>query len=234
MCPHVSLVLGVLASVLSLAAIVPQLLRALRSRSAEGLSWTSLVLSLATLVLWCVYAGAVSDDVQLSYNLVALALLAGLTFAVVRAMVARRRRSAATAVAAVVVAWLVAALVVRAFDPLALATCGTLVSSVKMVPQTRLALNGSPLWGLDPWSTLLGWLGTILWLAYAVLVGDVPVAACSAILMAMQSTVLAFRLPPRRTLASIAGGRLGHRVARIAEPAAAMFPARVSDYELAA
>ena len=76
-----------------------------------------------------------------------------------------------------------------------LAMVGTTISSLRMVPQTRLALSRAPLWGLCPWSTVLVWLGMALWLAYAVMVGDVAVALCSVIGLVMQSAILAFRLP---------------------------------------
>jgi hypothetical protein len=110
---------------------------------------------------------------------------------------------------------------------------GTLVSSLRMVPQTRLALSGAPLWGLCPWSTLLAWFGTAMWLSYAVLAGDRALALCSVIAIVMQSAIVAHRLPPRRTLASLAGGRLGRSVALLTAPVSARFPQQ-DGYKLAA
>jgi hypothetical protein len=49
----------------------------------------------------------------------------------------------------------------------------------------------------------------------------------------MQSAIVAHRLPPRRTLASLAGGRLGRPVAHLVAPVSARFPHQDS-YKLAA
>ena len=101
MCPPVPLLLGAVASFFAVSATVPQVLRAFRSRSVEGLSWTSLLLSLATFAMWCVYAAAVADAVQLVNNALAFGLLVALAAAVLRAGGGMHRCWAA--VAAVVV-----------------------------------------------------------------------------------------------------------------------------------
>lgn len=232
MCPPVPLLLGAVASFFAVSSTVPQVLRAFRSRSVEGLSWTSLLLALATFTMWCVYAAAVADAVQLVNNALALGLLVALAAAVLRAAGGRRRCWAA--VAAVLSAGLVSVVVVDVLDPFALAVVGTLASSLRMWPQTRLALSRAPLGGLDPWSAVLAWAGMLLWLAYGVLVGDHALAVCSLTCLLMQSTITAFRLPPRRTLHSLAAGRLGGRVARLAVPVSGRFPPRAADYELVA
>jgi uncharacterized protein with PQ loop repeat len=114
-----------------------------------------------------------------------------------------------------------------------LAMLGALISCLRMVPQARLALSRAPLWGLCPWATILAWVGMALWLVYALMVGDIALALCSAVGVVMQGAVLAYRLPPRRTLASLAAGRLGAPVATFVAPVAARFPQR-KDFELAA
>jgi hypothetical protein len=63
-----------------------------------------------------------------------------------------------------------------------------------------------------------------LWLTYAMLIGDDALALCSVLALSMQSSIVACRLPPRRTLASLAGGRLGWRVAHVLTPVSARFP----------
>lgn len=232
MLPAVSVVVvGVAASLVSLYSTVPQLIRAARTRSADGVSWDSLVLSLATFTLWCVYAVAVADSIQLVNNTIALLLLVALAVVVARAGVARSSWSAVVAVfgSAAASIWLLD--VANSFT---LAMVGTTISSLRMVPQTRLALSRAPLWGLCPWSTLLAWLGMLLWLAYAVMVGDLALAICSFVGMSMQSAIVAHRLPPRRTLASLAGGRLGRPMARLAGPISMRFPHRQESYQLAA
>lgn len=231
MCLPVLVVLGAVASFFSLSANVPQVTRALRTRSVEGVSWASTVMSLATFTLWCVYAFAIADGVQIVNNTAAFVLLVALAAAIVRAGGAR---SSWSALVAILASGLVAVLTVDVLNSFALAMCATTLSSMRMVPQTRLALAGRPLWGLDPWATVLGWVGTLLWLFYGT-VDDTAVAICSGIALTMQTTVLAFRLPPRRTLASLAGGRLGPRVARVLAPVSARFPERrPADFELAA
>jgi uncharacterized protein with PQ loop repeat len=231
LCLPVFFVLGVVASFFSLSATVPQLIRAARSRSVDGLSWTSLVLSLSTFTLWCVYSVAVADKIQLVNNMLAFTLLVALAVVMVRAGAVTRCWSAVVAVLGTAV---LAVLLVDISNAFVLAMAGTTISSLRMLPQTRLALTRVPLWGLCPWSTVLTWLGMLMWLIYAVAVGDHALALCSAIGIGMQSTIASFRLPPRRTLASLAHGRLGRHVARVVVPVSARFPLRSSDFELAA
>jgi hypothetical protein len=54
------------------------------------------------------------------------------------------------------------------------------------------------------------------------------------VLVVMQSVVVVHRLPLRRTLASLAGGRLGTRVARAVTPLSVRLPERRAEVELAA
>jgi len=238
MCPPVPfplpLVVGAVASLVSVSATVPQVVRAFRSRSAEGVSWASLLLSLATFTLWCVYAAAVADEVQLVNDALGFGLLVALAVVVMRAGGAGWWSGGAAASLVVVAAAGVSLTVVSLLGPLVLAMLGTVSSSLRMWPQTRLALAGAPLWGLDPWATVLTWLGMLSWLSYGVLVADHALALASLAGLLMQSTITAFRLPPRRTLHSVAGGRLGPRAARIVLPAASRFPVRTGDYDLAA
>jgi len=226
--------LGAVASFFSLSSTVPQVVRAVRTSITDGISWGSLLLNLCALVLWCVYSVAVVDDLQLLNNAAGFGLLLVLVGAVLRTGSRSWWRGVGTALLVVVIACAVAVAVVEAFDPFALAMVGTVVSSVRMWPQTRLALARAPLWGLDPWATALGWAGWLLWAAYGVAAADHALAVCSLTGLVMQSTILAFRLPPRRTLHSIAGGRLGPWAARVAGPVSGRFPLRAEDFELAA
>jgi uncharacterized protein with PQ loop repeat len=230
----VLVVLGAVASFFSLSSTVPQVLRAFRVRSADGLSWSALLMNLAALVLWGVYAGVVADQVQLVYNTVSFLLVVALTLAVLRARGCGRWSGAAGALVTVLVSGVAALAVVHACGVLELAVVGTVISSVRMWPQTRLALAGTPLWGLDPWATALGWLGWLLWAAYGVGAGDHALAVASTAGLLMASVVAAFRLPPRRTLHSIAGGRLGPFAARVVVPVSGRFPLQAEDFELVA
>lgn len=226
----VVVLVGALASAVSLYATVPQVLRAARTRSAEGVSWGSLVLGVATMTLWVVYAFAVADSIQIINNTVALVLLVVLAVVVLRAGVSRSWWSVVAAIfgSALAAIWLV-----DVANSLTLAMVSTTLSSLRMVPQTRIALRNGPLWGLCPWATVLAWLGMVLWAAYGVLVADLALALCSVIAAAMQTAIMARRLPPRRTLAALAQGRLGRPVAALAAPVAARFPTQ-KGYELAA
>jgi uncharacterized protein with PQ loop repeat len=229
----VLVVLGAVASFFSLSATVPQVLRALRHRSAEGVSWSSLLLSLATFVLWCVYAAAVTDRVQLVNNAVAFCLLLVLAWAVLRARGAGWS-AAGGVLGTVLLTGIASVVVVDVLNAFVLAMFGTVVSTVRLWPQTRLAVSRAPLWGLDPWATALAWVGCMLWTLYGVGVGDHALAISSVTGLAMQSTIMAFRLPPRRTLHVVAGGRLGRAVARVALPVSGRFPLRAVDFELVA
>lgn len=227
-------VLGAVASFFSLSSAVPQVRRALRSRCVDGLSTSSLLLTLAALVSWCVYSAVVMDDVQLVNNTVSFGFAVLLVFALLRARGGSWARDAVAALLAVAGAGAVAVSVVHLVSPFALAMLGTVLSSVRLWPQTRLALIGAPLWGLDPWATVLGQMGWFLWAAYGMAAGDHALALCSVTGLVMQSTITAYRLPPRRTLHAVAGGRLGPVAARLALGVAGRFPLHADDYELAA
>lgn len=225
------MLIGAVATLLSLYATVPQVLRAARTRSADGVSWSSIMLSMATMTLWGVYAFAVADEIQIVNNALALVLLAALAVVVIRAGVPR---GAWMPVVVVFVTGIGAVWLVDVANSFTLAMVGTAISSLRMVPQARLALSGASLWGLCPWSTLLAWCGSALWVCYGVLAEDLPLAVCSVILVVMQSVVVVHRLPLRRTLASLAGGRLGTRVARAVTPLSVRLPERRAEVELAA
>lgn len=225
------MLIGALAAALSVYATVPQVLRAARTRSVEGISWSSILLSLGTMTLWAVYAVAVADAMQIVNNSLALLLLAALAVVVMRAGVPR---SAWLPVVVVFATALASIWVVDVANSFTLAMVGTLASSMRMLPQTRLAVSGAPLWGLCPWSLLLAWTGTVLWLLYGLMVWDPALAICCSVLLVMQTVVVVYRLPLRRTLASLAGGRLGRPVARVAAPLSQRLPQRRAEVELAA
>ena len=227
----VVVLVGAAATLLSLYATVPQVMRAARTRSAEGVSWFSIMLNMATMTMWAVYAVAVADEIQIVNNALALVLLGVLAVVLLRAGVPR---GAWTPLAVVFATGLVSVWLVDVANSFTLAMVGTAVSSLRMLPQARLALSGASLWGLCPWSTILAWCGSVLWLSYGLLAADLPLAVCSVILLGMQTVVVVHRLPLRRTLASLAGGRLGARVARATSPLSLRLPERRVDVELAA
>jgi uncharacterized protein with PQ loop repeat len=227
----VILLLGAAASLFSLSATVPQVLRAARTRSVEGLSYASVVLSLATFTLWVVYAFAVADRVQIVNNVLAFVLLIALAVVVART----GGRTSWGAVGVILVSVAGAVVVVDVLNSFVLAMAATAVSSVRMLPQTRLALARRPMSGLDPWSLVLGWTGMVLWASYGAVVGDLGVLICSGLGLVMQSAIVAVRVPPRRSLQALAEGRLGVPVARLAAPLARRFPVRAAaGYGLAA
>jgi len=231
-CSPVLVVLGAAASLFALSSTVPQIVRAFRDGAAGGVSWGSLLLNLSAAVWWGVYAVVVRDHVMLAYNAAAVGLLLALAVAL---LVAEGRCGWWWLLcAAFPLAVAGAATATVAASSLALALLGTAITSVKMWPQARLALARVPLWGLDPWATALGWVGGLLWAAYGVAVGDAAMALSGIVALALQSVVVAFRLPPRRTLQSIAHGRLGPVVAQLAGSVAGRLPVRADDITLAA
>ncbi len=225
-------VLGAVASFFSLSSTVPQIVRAARHRSAEGVSWSSLVLNLSSCVLWGVYGAAAVDQVLLATNLVAVGLLVVLAVVLLSAA-GRSCWYALLLTAAGSVVGLLAA-VAAVVDPFPLAMAAMVLTSMRMWPQARLAVARVPLWGLDPWATALGWVGWLLWSVYGVAAGDTAVGVCSIVGLVLHSVVCAFRLPPRRTLHSIANGRLGPLVAQVAAPVSSRFPLHADDFELVA
>jgi uncharacterized protein with PQ loop repeat len=193
--------LGAVASFFSLSSVVPQVLRALRTRDVAGVSWATSVMSLAAYTLWVVYAFAVADGVQVFNNVLSFALLGALAFAVARAGGAGGAGWAAPR--AVLLSAALALLVVETFGAFALAMASTAFSSVRMLPQTRLALSGTSLSGLDPLALVLGWFGHVLWAVYGALTGDLGVLVCSGIALTMHTAVVQARF--RRGATLVAG-----------------------------
>ena len=191
-------VLGAVASFFSLSSVVPQVLRAVRTRDVAGVSWATSVMSLAAYTLWVVYA--VADGMQVFNNLLTFGLLGALALAVARAGGAAGAAWAAPR--AVLFSAALALAVVELFGAFALAMASTLFSSLRMLPQTRLALSGTPLTGLDPLALVLGWVGQLLWAVYGALAGDLGVLVCSTVALVMQTAIVRARF--RRTAVLVA------------------------------
>lgn len=201
----VAVILGSVASVISLYSTVPQVLRAVRTRSVEGVSWSSMLLSLATFTVWAVYAVALADAIMIVNNTLALALLGVLAAVVMRT---GEPQPVWVPVAVVLVSFVASTWLVEATNAFTLAMVGTVASSVRMLPQTRLAVSGASLDGLCPVSLTLAWVSGGLWLGYGVLVGDVALVLVSAIVLVLQGIVLGYRIRPRRTAAPQATGQV--------------------------
>jgi uncharacterized protein with PQ loop repeat len=215
---NMALVVGLIASLIGLAATIPQVIRARRT-SVDGLSWGSQLLTLSTCTIWAVYGLFIFDGIQIFNNAAALILNGLLVAAIVAAQPTRRPAQAlgvivATALAAVLVAWLI--------NPLTVGMIGSVIGSVRLVPQLRLALTGQPLWGLDPWAVQLALGSSFIWLAYGLFAADIAVISSAGLAVLMNTTICARRLPPRRTLRSIADGRIGPHAARAATPVATL------------
>ena len=211
---------GSIAVLLSLLTQIPQVRHALRTGITAGLSTGTLALSLFGCAQWCAYGFGVLDLAQIINNLVSLVLFSLLAYALVQAGAIRRWQGMALPLGAVGIA---AAMVALA-SPATAALVATAVSVCAKVPQVRIALSGAPLWGLHPWTVLLGVVGPSLWICYGLAVGDVVVVAASAVSGALAAVIVWRRLPLRRTLWSLSAGRLGPRVARALTPIAARFP----------
>lgn len=218
---HIALVVGLAASLIGLAATIPQVLRARRT-TVEGLSWGSQLLTLATCTIWGVYGLAIVDGIQIFNNLAALVLNGLLVAAIVAAQPTRRP---AQAIAVIAVTAIAAALTAWVTSPLTVGMIGSVIGAVRLVPQLRLALSGQPLWGLDPWAVQLALGSSLIWLAYGLAAGDLAVITSAGLAVVTNTTICARRLPPRRTLRSIADGRIGPHAARYATPVAALVKA---------
>lgn len=205
---------------LSLFTQVPQVLRALRTRVTDGLSTGTLALSLIGCAQWCAYGIGVLDLAQIVNNVINLVLLSLLAYALVLAGVMHRWQAVGLLLAAGGIAAAVAGLA----SPVAAAAVATTIGLGAKLPQVRIALSGAPLWGLDPWTVLLGFVSPALWIGYGLVVGDHVVVASSTISGMLSAVIVWRRLPPRRTLWSLAAGRLGPRVARAVAPLCARFP----------
>jgi uncharacterized protein with PQ loop repeat len=219
-----ALVVGLTASLIGLAGAVPQVVRARRT-SVEGLSWGSQLLTLATCTLWAVYGFSVLDGIQVFNNIAALGLNGLLVAAIVAAQPTSRPAQAVgvittTAIIAVLIAWLI--------NPLVVGMIGSVIGSVRLVPQLRLALTRQPLWGLDPWAVQLALGSSGIWLAYGLAATDIAVISSAGLAVLINTTICAYRLPPRRTLRSIADGRIGPHAARCAAPVATLVRAPIN------
>jgi uncharacterized protein with PQ loop repeat len=211
---------GVVAVSLSVLTQIPQVLRALRTRVTDGLSTGTLALSLLGCSHWCAYGFGVLDAAQITNNVANLLLLSLLAHALVLAGAMRRWQGPALLLGSVGLAVAVAGLA----SPMAAAAVATTIGLCAKVPQVRIALSGAPLWGLDPWTVLLGCVSASLWTGYGLSVGDAVVVGSSTLSGLLSAVIVWRRLPPRRTLWSLSEGRLGPRVARAAAPLSHRFP----------
>lgn len=212
---------GWTAVTVGLVAAWPQVLRLARSGRPDGVSWSSSVLGVGTVLLWLAYGLAAGDPVQVVNNLLSMAA----ALATCALLVRHAGVPVLPAVTALVVLALLTALAWWLGGAAAVAVAASALSVVKMWPQVLLVcrapsarLDGvrtapAALVGLSPASTLLGVLAALLWLAYGSLSGDLAVQVTSSVASALAGVVLWRRLPPVATVRSLAAGRLGPRVA---------------------
>lgn len=215
---NIALLVGLIASLIGLAGTIPQVLRARRT-TVEGLSWGSQLLTLSTCTIWGVYGFAIFDGVQIFNNLAALLLNGLLVAAIVAAQPANRPVQAVAVIAATAIA---AVLLVVLTSPLVVGMIGSLIGAVRLLPQLRMAISGQPLWGLDPWAVQLALGSSGIWLVYGLAAADAAVISSAGLAVVINTTICARRLPPRRTLRSIADGRIGPHAARYATPMASL------------
>lgn len=215
---NIALVVGLAASLIGLIGAIPQVRRA-RRISVDGLSWSSQLLTLSTCTIWGVYGFAILDGIQIFNNLAALVLNGLLVAAIIAAQPSKRPAQAITVIAATA---LIASAVAVTTTPLVVGLIGSLIGAVRLVPQLRMALSGQPLWGLDPWAVQLALGSSAIWLIYGLAAADPAVILSAGLAAVINTTICARRLPPRRTLRSIADGRIGAHAARYAHPVATL------------
>jgi MtN3 and saliva related transmembrane protein len=66
--------LGLVAGVLTTIAYLPQLIKTWRSKSADDLSWSMLIILCAGIILWLVYGFSVHDIPIVAANIVTFVL----------------------------------------------------------------------------------------------------------------------------------------------------------------
>ncbi|MBH8565391.1 SemiSWEET transporter [Nostoc sp. CENA67] len=66
--------LGLMAGVLTTIAYLPQLIKTWKSKSAEDLSWSMLIILCIGIILWLIYGVSVHDLPILAANIVTLIL----------------------------------------------------------------------------------------------------------------------------------------------------------------
>jgi MtN3 and saliva related transmembrane protein len=69
--------LGIIAGILTTIAYLPQLLKTWKSKSANDLSWSMLIVLCIGIILWLIYGFSVQDIPIIAANVVTL-LLAGI------------------------------------------------------------------------------------------------------------------------------------------------------------
>lgn len=186
-----------------------------RTGQTDGVSWTSAVMGLGAVLVWLAYGLVKGDTVQIVNNTVGLLAATALCALLVR--FARPKLWPALAalaggVAALAAVWLGAGVA-------GVAVAASALSMLRMLPQAKVVLSSGSLFGLCPWSTVLSQAGSVLWLGYGLIVSDPAVTVTSLVAAALSTLVAARRLPPRRTLHSLAQGRLGPLVAAAVAPA---------------
>jgi uncharacterized protein with PQ loop repeat len=214
--PTFALVVGMTASLIGLGAYIPQVVRARRT-SVEGLSWGSQLLTLATWVVWAVYGLFIVDGIQIFNNVTGLLLNVALIAAIIAAQPTRRPAQVGGVIVATAA---VSALIAVFLNPLTVGMIGSVIGVVRQIPQLRLALSGRPLWGLDPWAVQLAVVSSGIWLVYGLAATDLALISSAGFALAFALIIAARRLPPRRTLRSVANGRIGPHAARCATPVA--------------
>ena len=223
--------LGVLASLLSIALVWPQVWLSCRHRRTVGMSPTSTWLAVALNFCWLCFGLLTGDAVQIVSNtvvgaantLLLLALL--LTQPRLRArQVLLRTASGAVCLVAFAGGGLCAVVALRA-DPAAIAaplgTVASLMSACAAVPQPLSLLRDrtQDLSGLSPARWVLGAGASAAWTGYGWLLGQPSVWLSSAVGLGSALLVCAV-LRTRRTGAVAPVGRLLGRTAGSGYPAA--------------
>ena len=102
----------------------------------------------------------------------------------------------------------------------------TVIGTVNKIPQVRIALSGNPMWGLEPTALIVNGISWFTWTIYSMLISDWALIVSCGWGLLMHSVIMWKRLPFRRTLRSLANGRGGLALSRVARPLSAVFPPR--------
>ncbi|MBU6226247.1 MAG: hypothetical protein KGQ43_01540 [Acidobacteria bacterium] len=178
--------LGLVASVLSMLFIWPQVFRVYRNDTVEGLAPLGALQGMSGSILWSIYGLSQSDMPLFGSNLLVAVAIALLAAAMVRHDVVKR-----TTVFALVTIVIGLGFVTGAVSTTLLGMLAFAVGALSVLPQTFKVLRDPDLQGVSVSSNALLFVTSSTWMCYGLAIGDalvtlpnVLVIPCSAIIVA--------------------------------------------------
>ena len=178
--------LGLVASVLSMLFIWPQVFRVYRNDTVEGLAPLGALQGMSGSILWSTYGLSQSDIPLFGSNLLVAVAIGLLSMAMVRHGVVKR-----TTVFGLVAIVIGIGFVTAAVSTIMLGMLAFVVGALSVLPQTFKVLRDPDLQGVSVSSNALLFATASTWLCYGLAIGDALVTMpnllvipCSAIIVA--------------------------------------------------